>query len=113
MNKREGDSFLSRVYYLTDRAAATKYTHASIFEVFGSLHTWFPIRSEVVPYREFIRERRHFLVYGTIDAPEDWLLPKLMDDGARVRFLGEMHRGYKDATVFDVQLPVLNAGVAP
>jgi hypothetical protein len=105
MDQREDPALLSRVYYLTDRSAAEHYTHATNFEVFDSLGKWFPVRAHVARYRDFVRTSKHFLVYGTLNNPSDWLLPKLLADGAQLRFLGEMTRGYKDTLMFDVVFP--------
>jgi hypothetical protein len=105
MNKREDNALLSHVFYLTDRDSAEQFTHATIFQVFGSLDNWFPVRAHVERYRDFVAVSPHFLVLGTLDFPEDWLIPKLLADKARLRFLGELRRGYKDVTVFDVTFP--------
>lgn len=105
MNKRENSALLSHVFYLTDRAAAEQYAHATIFQVFGSLDNWFPMRAHVAHYGDFVAASPHFLVLGTLDFPEDWLIPKLLADGAQLRFLGEMTRGYKDTLMFDVVFP--------
>jgi hypothetical protein len=105
MNKREDNALLSHVYYLTDRESATRFAHATLFESFELLEQFLPVRAHVTRYREFIRSTPHFLVLCTLDYPEDWLIPKLMNDGAHLQFLGEMPRGYNSTVVFDVNLP--------
>lgn len=110
MNKRESDSVLSRVFYLTDRRAAMHYAHATIFEDTGILHQYWPIRGTVRPYQEFVRNTPHFFVLGTPDYPEDWLIPKLLDDGAELEFKGELRgSSYKDYMIFEVRMPSNNA----
>ena len=109
MNKRENAALLSRVFYLTDRDAALRYAHATIFEKTGILHEYWPIRSTVMPYRDFVLQTPHFFVLGTPDYPEDWLIPKLMDDGADLRFKGELRSSYKDQMIFEVTLPAAKA----
>lgn len=105
MDSRGDQAFLSRVYYLTDPEAAMRYSHATIFDGLGALRSVFPIRANVVPYRQFIRQHPKFLVYGTVDYPEDWLLRKLLADGASVRYLGDFASGFKDSALYEITLP--------
>jgi uncharacterized membrane protein len=105
MNKREDANVLAHVFYLTDHDAAIRYAHATIFEGTGILRDYFPIRGTVMPYHDFVRQNAHFFVLGTPDYPEDWLIPKLMDDGAELAFKGELRSSYKDNMVFEVTLP--------
>jgi hypothetical protein len=105
MNKREDETLLSRVFYLTDRDAAIKYSHATIFEGTGKLKQYWPIRGTVKPYREFVQQTRHFYVLGTPDYPEDWLIPKLIDDRAELKFIGEVGGSYRDHMIFEVTIP--------
>jgi len=104
MNKREDAGLLSRVYYLTDRGAAIRYAHATIFEGTGKLRDYWPIRGNVEPYHDFIAQTDHFFVLGTPDYPEDWLIPKLIDDGADLQFKGELHSTYRDHMIFEVTI---------
>jgi Dolichyl-phosphate-mannose-protein mannosyltransferase len=87
MDSRQNSNFLSRVYYLTDAAGSFKYAHASIFEGMQVEKNAFPIRANVAQYSAFIQEHPKFLVLGTFDYPEDWLLRKLLADGASLRLL--------------------------
>jgi hypothetical protein len=104
MNKREDPNLLARVFYLTDRDAAVKYAHATIFEGTEKLREYWPIRGNVEPYQEFVRKSPRFIVLGTPDYPEDWLIPKLLDDGAQLDFIGELHNSYRDHLIFEVTL---------
>ena len=104
MNNRENSAFLSRVYYLNDLDAAVQYANATIFEGFPSLKGKFPIRANIMPYRRFIRKHSTFLVFGTYNYPEDWLLRKLVADHATLRFLGDYPAGYKDEQLYEVTL---------
>jgi 4-amino-4-deoxy-L-arabinose transferase-like glycosyltransferase len=109
MNKREDAALLSRVYYLTDQDAATRYAHATIFEGMGALRQYWPIPGSVMPYGDFIRQNTHFFVLGTPDYPEDWLIPKLLDDGADLQFKGELDSSYRDHMIFEVTIPGSNS----
>jgi Dolichyl-phosphate-mannose-protein mannosyltransferase len=105
MNSREDGKFLSRVYYLTDAQAALQYSHATIFEGLDTVKHAFQLKGNVEPYKQFIQEHPRFLVYGTFDYAEDWLLRKLLADGASLRFLGDFSGGYKDSTLYEVTIP--------
>jgi hypothetical protein len=109
MNKREDPVLLSRLFYLTDRTAAIRYAHATIFESDAILQEYFPIRGTVVAYKDFVRQSRHFLVLGTPDYGEDWLIAKLIADNAELNFKGELRRGYKDQMIFEVRMPTTRA----
>ncbi len=105
MDRYESPALLERLYYLTDRESAVRYAHATLFEDFASIHKYFPIRARVRPYREFISQNKHFLVFGTPQNVEDWLFAKLKDDGATVRTLQSVTTPYRDYEVFNVTLP--------
>jgi hypothetical protein len=87
MDSREDTRFLSRVYYLTDPSGSMSYAHANIFEGMQTEKDAFPIRAKVEQYSIFVRQHPTFLVFGTHDYPEDWLLRKLQADGAHLRLL--------------------------
>ncbi len=104
MNHRENGFFLSRVFYLEDKQADLQYAHATIFEGFSALTHIFPLRAQVVPYSQFTQQHPRFLVLGTYDYPEDWLLRKLIADGATLRFLGDVSSSYNDRELYEVTL---------
>jgi hypothetical protein len=102
----EKSDFLSHVYYLTDRPSAIQYAHATIFEGMGTLKRAFPIRANVTPYGEFVRLHSTFLVLGTVDCPEDWLLRRLIAEGAAVRQVDRLKSSpYNDSAVYEVSIP--------
>jgi hypothetical protein len=104
MNHRESPAFLRRVYYLTDSAAAAEYAHATLFEHEEAIREMFHFQAEVEPLRQFESEHRKFLVLGTFDYPEDWLLRKMKADGDAIRFLGNYATSYKDGRLYEVTL---------
>lgn len=108
MDHYESATLVSRLFYLEDRPAAVRYAHATLFEDLegmDKLKRFFPIRANVQSYSQFIREHRQFVVLGTWDYPEDWLLKKLHDDGAIAGTIGEYRLPYKDKTFYLVTLP--------
>jgi hypothetical protein len=105
MDHREPADMVKRLYYLTDREAAVKFAHATIFEGFSTIKQWFPIHANVEPYGRFVQEHPCFMVMSTPDYPEDWLMKKLANDGAQVRYFGAVLTGYKDGMLFEVRMP--------
>ena len=75
----------------------------------GALHQYWPVPGSVAPYGDFIRQNTHFFVLGTPDYPEDWLIPKLLEDGADLQFRGELHSSYRDHMIFEVTIPGSNS----
>ena len=105
MNHRESPATLSRVYYLTDKEASTTIAHANMFEPMRRLIPRFHFRGHIDAYPAFIAEHKHFFVLGTYDYPEDWLLPKLIEDHATLRVIGRVHDSYLNTELYEVQLP--------
>jgi hypothetical protein len=113
MDHNEDTNLVSRIYYLRDRSAAVQYAHATLFEdltPFDLLKRYFPIRANVDQYSSFTRRYRQFLVLGTYDYPEDWLLRKLAADGAKLVPIGYYDIPYKDHTIYRVTLPGTTLG---
>jgi hypothetical protein len=63
------------------------------------------MQAHIEQYAGFVRRESRFYVLCTVGYPEDWLVPKLMADGAQLHFLGNLPRGYKDQTLFEVVMP--------
>jgi hypothetical protein len=105
MDKYADLATVSRLYYLTDREFAIRYAHATIFEGFSETKQYFPIRAAVDPYPQFVAAHPRFLVFGTPDYPEDWLIRRLLDIHASLRFLGEFNGPYKDRDLYLVTMP--------
>jgi Dolichyl-phosphate-mannose-protein mannosyltransferase len=103
MNHREPVDFLSRVYYLTDTDAAI-HAHATLFEHEAEVREMFHYPARVETLRAFEAEHPRFLVLGTVNYPEDWLLRKLNADGEDVRLVGTFRTSYKDRQIYDVTL---------
>ncbi len=93
----------SRLYYLTDRNAAIRYAHATIFENMPLVKQVFPIHSNVSPYSTFVASHRHFWVITRPAYLEDWLVRKLRDDGARLSLAASALGPTKDFLFYEVQ----------
>ena len=105
MDHYEKAEFLKRLYFLTDHDAALKYAHALIFDGMALEAKYFPFRSTVSPYYDFVRAHPRFLVVGTMDFAEDWVLRKLVADGAKVQQIRTL-KGlpYNDSAVYQVDI---------
>jgi 4-amino-4-deoxy-L-arabinose transferase-like glycosyltransferase len=105
MDHEQPAETVQRLYYLTDRQYALQYAHATIFEGLPTVKKHFPIRGHVEPFRDFVRIHPRFLVLGTIDYAEDWLLRYLLSIHAKLEFAGEFPSQSKDTQLFVVDMP--------
>lgn len=63
----------------------------------------FALRANVEQYSIFVRQYPTFLVFGTYDYPEDWLLRKLQADGAHLCLLRTLNDSqFKDRQLWQV-----------
>ena len=104
MGQYESPALVSRLFYLRDRGAAIQFAHATIFEDIGDFQQAFKLPGTIESYREFTQAHPDFLVFGTFDYPEDWLLRKLAADGAAITPLRKYTTPYKDKTLFEVRV---------
>ena len=102
LNHNEPLATAERVFYLTDPDAGRRYSHANIFDQTPQLVERFKLPGHAVPYDDFLRTHPQFIVLGKYDWPEDWLLRKLVDDGASVRVLGRTNDEYRDRELYEV-----------
>ena len=77
----------SSLFCLTNPEAAAAYTGASMFDTHAeALARGIPVRGRIEKYSEFVESHKRFLVFhkpwGT-----DWLVQKLLDDGARLELI--------------------------
>ncbi len=104
MDHYEDPATVGRLFYLTDRQKAIQYANATIFEGLPALTKYFPIRAHVVPFSEFVAKHHRFLVLGTPDYPEDWLIRELLDTRETVQYIGNIVSPYKDAQIYEVTM---------
>lgn len=103
MDLHEPKTLAHRLVYLTDREAAIRYRHSTLFEGLSAVQRVFPLRGRVEPYAEFRAQHKEFLVFARPKAEEDWLLDKLRDDGATLRLLSEHKTPYIDTQIYQVR----------
>jgi hypothetical protein len=89
----------SRLYLLRDSNASLRYTGTNMFDdVYPAMKRWYPIRGRIEDYNSFIRQHDHFMVFGPMHDPLDWLIFKLVDDDAQMDFRGQ----FGDGLLFEV-----------
>jgi hypothetical protein len=105
MNYRVPPATLDHIFYLTDSAASASIAHASLFDHMAWLVGDFHFHGHSQPYSDFLLQHPHFFVYGRLHFPEDWLLLKLQQDGASVRFVTSIQDCYRDTELYEVRIP--------
>jgi hypothetical protein len=111
MNNRESAEFLGRVFYVDDRRAAIEFIHDTLFVDMYKRHDAFAMRAQVAQYPAFIAQHHCFFVYGIYRSWEQWLLPKLLSDGASLRLVADLPEGeYLDNELYLVKLPGTSDG---
>jgi hypothetical protein len=72
----------------------------------AGLKQYFPIRAHIESYEDFAAKHSHFLVFGEPEHPEQWLLRKLIAEGAKVDRVGDYVTPYEDSVLYEVTLPL-------
>ncbi len=102
---RQGDAELTRrLYLLNDRRVAASIAHDTVFENYDRLTKVFPIRGKVESYCAFIGKHPHFLILGSYNHPQGWLLKKLDLEGVRLKIVGTYARTYEEHDIYEVSL---------
>jgi hypothetical protein len=112
MNHYAPPQLAARTWYLSDQQAALRITGTNVFEGFPAMDRMFPFRAKLGSYHSFVKTNRHFLVYGYAVYENDWLVSKLMEDGARLTFLGRRDEEFGRAVLYEVQMPELQVSSA-
>lgn len=99
MDQRDPDDVARRLYYLYDRDAELQLAHRSITDGVLNARRFFPTRSNMEAYGQFLSEHHQFLVIGNYEYPGDWLLRKLRHDGASLHVVGKVH-AYADSDLY-------------
>lgn len=104
MNHRESSEFLSRTYFLTDGSRAIRYSHATLWESEAEVGRILHFRGQVEDFVKFEIAHPRFLVLGTYNHPEEWLLRTLIAEGHTVRYLGSFETSYIDKDLYEVTI---------
>jgi hypothetical protein len=104
MGQFERPALCARLFYLRNRSAAIRFAHATIFEDLAEFQKEFKLPGNVESYSRFVQDHLDFLVFGTFNYPEDWLLRKLSADGAQIVPIREFDTPYKDKMLFEIHM---------
>ncbi len=104
MDHNESARLAGRLFYLYDRTAELRIAQRTIAGGLLRATQYFPLRAKIVPYADFVREHRAFLVMGVYEHPGDWLLRKLLEDGAEVKIIAR-DEAYGESDIYRVELP--------
>ena len=94
------EPLVRRLYLLEDRQAAVTIAHDTVFENYNRLKEVFPIRGSIEPYCEFVRRHPRFLVFGTFNHPQGWVLKRLEGQGSDLRILGTYNNTTEGSQVY-------------
>jgi 4-amino-4-deoxy-L-arabinose transferase-like glycosyltransferase len=101
MDHEQPAATVGRLFYLTDMNLALSYAHATMLEnLFETMRQCLPIRGHIEPFRMFVSEHHRFLVLGTPDYAEDWLLRYLTAQHAKLQMVGEFPSESKDSQLY-------------
>jgi hypothetical protein len=100
LDRYEDAPLAQRLYLLTNHEAAATIVHNTVFDHYELLKAVFPIRGQVEPYCAFVREHPQFLVLGSYNYPDTWVLRKLEMDGARLSIVAT----YDDGVIEEHQI---------
>jgi hypothetical protein len=104
MDHRESAQLTARLVYLYDRQAEIEISHRAVTDTIFKLKDFFPLRASLQPYKVFVDEHRQFLVAGLYEHPGDWLLRKLVVDGATLAIVARDEK-YDDSDIYLVSFP--------
>lgn len=90
----EGTRLGERLTFLVDRKGAVKYSGSDVFDFgYPILKKWHGIAGQIEPYDQFLARGKPFLLLGPSTFPLDWVVKKLVDDGAAVRIIAVRPEG--------------------
>jgi hypothetical protein len=105
LDRTESNPLTTRLFLLTNREAAATIVQDTLFENYEQLKAVFPIRGNVEAYCSFITNHRHFVVLGSYNHAQGWLLRKLEMDGAQLSIIGTYPVTYDEHDLYEVNLP--------
>jgi hypothetical protein len=103
LDHNEEPTVAARLYFLTDRSSALRYTGTDGFDLgYPLVRKRFLIGGNIQDYNDFVHNNRSFLVYGTYSEPLEWVIRRLLEDNIVLRFLGQEDGRYGTAMLFEV-----------
>lgn len=108
MSDREPFAIASRTFYLTDRAAALRYSGYTLFENEAKIRELLQLPSQTAPLTDFLAAHPAFYLVATYKSADDWLPRALADRGLDLNYLGKVASTYQDDDLY-----LVSAGTAP
>ena len=102
MSFREPLAISSRVYYLTDRNLADKYSGYTLFENEDKIREILDLPSHAEDMTKFLSEHDRFYMVATYQRGTDWLPRAFADMGIKMDYLGKFVSHYGDEDLFMV-----------
>jgi Dolichyl-phosphate-mannose-protein mannosyltransferase len=89
LNDREPPPVARRLYYLTDRDAAQRYSGQTLFEGEEQTAKWLGLPGNALPLHDFLAAHTRFYLIGDYVTVEEWVMRYLMANGARLEYRGK------------------------
>jgi hypothetical protein len=102
MSEEEPAAVAQRVFYLTDRAQAEKYSGYTLFENEEKIRGILELRSHAQDFNSFVATHPKFYMVATYGRGTDWLPRALAQRGADMNYLGKFVSKYDDDDLFMV-----------
>lgn len=102
MSDRETPAIVDRVFYLTDRAEALRYSGYTLFETEERTRSILGLPSHTAPLNEFLATHSRFYLIATYTSRHDWLPRALADRGETIQYIGKFVSSYADDDLYFV-----------
>jgi Dolichyl-phosphate-mannose-protein mannosyltransferase len=90
-NHYETPEIAARLRFLTDRPSALRFTGTDMFDRgYYTMRKWFPIRGQIIEYKDFLASNKTFLVESPSYNPESWLMRRLTEDGLDLKLISQI-----------------------
>jgi hypothetical protein len=105
MSDREPLAIADRVFYLTDRDVALRYSGYTLFENEDKIRAILNLPSHTAPLNDFLSSHSRFYMVATYSSNFDWLPRALADRGESLQYLGKFVSSYGDDDLYLVTVP--------
>lgn len=113
MSDREAPAIVDRVFYLTDREAALRYSGYTLFENEEKIRSMLGLSSHTAPLDDFLASHPRFYLIATYTSRHDWLPRALADRGESIHYIGKFVSSYGDDDLYFVTVNEPGASPLP
>jgi hypothetical protein len=103
LNDREPPLIAKRLYYLTDRGEAEKYSGQTLFETEDQTAPLLGLAGHAEPMTTFLKAHAKFYVLGDYMSSEEWSLRYMMDHRLPLAYLGKFKTTVAADDLFEVR----------